>query len=233
PPPLEGRSFLLVSLLVYVLDGLAWILYYRSILIGPISIVGTLSAAYPALTVLLASVFLHERLSAWQYLGVALVLCGCAGLSYSPPDPEGEPVGRGWIPLAAGALLLWGGGQTLLKYAYTLPHCNEANAMLFMIAGGWMTLGVYGLAWGRRPAREGDHAREWLHSMLPMGMMAGGDAALTVATRYGPVSVVGPLTAAYPVVTIAFARVVLKEKITRLQYASVAATLMGMLLTVA
>ena len=46
----EGREFAFWGLLAYVLDGIAWIFYYQSLTYGPISIVGTLSAAYPALT---------------------------------------------------------------------------------------------------------------------------------------------------------------------------------------
>jgi len=47
----ENREFLIFGLLAYLLDGVAWIFYYQSIVYGPISIVGTLSAAYPAITV--------------------------------------------------------------------------------------------------------------------------------------------------------------------------------------
>ncbi|MBI3928181.1 MAG: DMT family transporter [Armatimonadetes bacterium] len=237
PPPFQeaGRAFMACVILVYLLDGVGWILYYKSILVGPITIVGTLSAAYPALTVVFAAAFLGEVLNPLQYLGVTLVLAGCMGMAYSPADPDQPRPQRGWIFMAASALVLWGGAQTLLKYAYGLPEASETNVMLYMNFGGWMTLGVYGLLRGRLPAREGtmrERTREWVHSMLPMGMMAGGDAAVIVATRYGPVSVVTPLTAAYPVVTIAFASLILKEKVTPLQYASIGATLAGMYLTI-
>jgi len=59
PPFLEeGVSpFLMSGVFAYILDGLGWVLYFESILLGPITMVGTLSAAYPALTVLLASRF--------------------------------------------------------------------------------------------------------------------------------------------------------------------------------
>lgn len=230
----QARTFLAVTVGAYMLDGLAWVLYYQSIRIGPITIVGTLSAAYPALTVLLASVFLHEVLTPTQLTGVLLVLGGCAGLSYSPPDPDQPGGGRGWIPLALAALVFWGTAQTLLKYSYGLPRADETNAMLSLVLGGWVTLGAYGLLYGRMPRGHMTHAewvRQWRHSSVPMGMMAGGDAAVIVATRYGPVSIVAPLTAAYPVVTIAFARLALHEKITRLQYFSVGCTLAGMYLT--
>jgi transporter family protein len=236
PPPFSqaGEPFLAWVTVVYLLDGVGWILYYRSILMGPITIVGTLSAAYPALTVVFAALFLGEVLSPLKYLGVGLVILGCLGLSWSPPDPQAPAGHKAWIPLATMALILWGGAQTVLKYAYSLPQADEANAMLYMIFGGWATLGVYGLLYGRKASQAGDTsaAREWLHAMLPMGMMAGGDAAVIVATRYGPVSIVTPMTAAYPLVTIAFARLVLKERITALQYASILSTLAGMYLTI-
>ena len=60
----EGQQFAFWGLLAYVLDGIAWIFYYQSLTYGPISIVGTLSAAYPALTVIFARTFLGEELDA-------------------------------------------------------------------------------------------------------------------------------------------------------------------------
>jgi len=237
----EGRSFLLVALLVYLLDGTAWVLYYKSILRGPITIVGTLSAAYPAPTILLAAIFLGERLGALQYVGVALVLFGCLGMAYEPGEGK-KTAHRGWVPLAVGALCLWAVAQTLLKYSYSLPQASESNAMLAMFGGGWLTLGVYGLLYGRRssgnePAQgssdpaippTGSATREWLRAMFPMVLMAGGDAGLLIAVKYGPVSIVTPLTAAYPVVTIIFAALVLEERVSKLQYGAIAAVLAGM-----
>lgn len=234
PPLLEGPVFAGLGVAAYVLDGLGWILYFQSILMGPITIVGTLSAAYPALTVLFAGVFLAERLTMLQYVGVAIVILACVGLSYSPADPNQKVVGRKWIPLAAGALVLWGAAQTLVKYAYGLPGANEANLAVFNTLGGFLTLGVYGLLYGRAGAVVAtlpERAREWSHSLLPMGMMAGGDLGVIIASRYGPISIVTPMTGAYPIVTIAFAALALKEKISLWQYSCIAAVLTGMFLT--
>jgi drug/metabolite transporter (DMT)-like permease len=72
--------------------------------------------------------------------------------------------------------------------------------------------------------------QEWLHSFVPMGMMAGGSLGLIIAARYGPISIVSPLIGAYPVVTLIFAAVVLKEHITRLQYGCIGAIVVGILL---
>ncbi|MEK7287840.1 MAG: hypothetical protein AAB091_04715, partial [Elusimicrobiota bacterium] len=48
----ENREFMLLGMLAYILDGAGWIMYFESIVAGPITIVGTLSAAYSAPTVL-------------------------------------------------------------------------------------------------------------------------------------------------------------------------------------
>src|ERR1700722_6426275 len=64
-PPLlsaDGRSFLELGVLAYVIDGTGWILYFESIIAGPITIVGTLSAAYPIRRVLFAWVVLADEL---------------------------------------------------------------------------------------------------------------------------------------------------------------------------
>jgi drug/metabolite transporter (DMT)-like permease len=93
--------------------------------------------------------------------------------------------------------------------------------------GGILSLGVYGILKGR----QGRHSvREYLHSFVPMGMMAGGDLGVMIASRYGPISVVVPLTGAYPVVTLAFAALILKERISKLQYGCVGAIIAGMAL---
>jgi drug/metabolite transporter (DMT)-like permease len=67
-----------------------------------------------------------------------------------------------------------------------------------------------------------------MRSFLPMGMMASGDLGVLVASRYGEISIVTPLTGAYPLVTLAFAALVLRERIILLQWGCIAAILVGM-----
>jgi drug/metabolite transporter (DMT)-like permease len=57
-----------------ILDMLANLLYLLATRAGPLSVVVTLSSLYPASTVLLARVVLHERLSSRQWAGVAFAL---------------------------------------------------------------------------------------------------------------------------------------------------------------
>ncbi len=224
----EASTFSGICLVGYLLEGTGWLLYFQAIVHGPIAIVGTLSAAYPALTILFARLFLAEALTSGQYAGVALVIGGCIGLSYAPPAPGAKITSPRWIPLSFAALVLWGTYGTILKHAYTLPGASEANALIFSTIGSAATLGTYGLLHGLR----GSHSRrEWVSSFTPMGMMAGGDIAFIVATRYGPVSLTSVITGAYPLVTVVFARYVLGERIGMWQGLSIAAILGGICLT--
>lgn len=229
-PPLlaaSGTGFLVAGVLAYLFDGLAWILYFQSIVLGPVAIVGTLSAAYPALTVVFARLFLHEELAPLQYLAVTLVIGGCLGLSYTPSSGGGQSASRRWIPLSLLALVCWAASNTIIKYSYSLPGANEANLAVCSSIGGALTLGVFGLLFGRR----GTHSvRAWVHSFVPMGMMAGGSLGLIVSARYGPISIVTPLIGSYPVVTLVYAALVLKERITPLQYGCIGSILTGMAL---
>ena len=231
PPPFaaEGRQFAFWGLLAYALDGLAWIFYYQSITYGPISIVGTLSAAYPALTVVFARSFLGEDLTIAQGAGVAAVLLGCLALAYSPPQGR-EDMHRRWMLYAGTALLIWGVSSTLIRYAYRFPEAHEANMALFIAIGGLSTLGIYGVLSG---AARGASRAEWLRAFGPMATMAVGSLLVGIAYKYGPASLVTPLAGAYPVVTLVFARIVLNERPTSLQWGGIAAVLVGMVLTTA
>lgn len=229
-PPLlaaSGRGFFEFGVLAYLFDGIAWILYFQSVVLGPVAIVGTLSAAYPALTIVFARIFLGEALTPLQYLAVVLVIGGGLGLSYAPRAGEGQSTSRRWIPFALLALLGWGTSNTLIKYAYSLPGANEANFALCSSIGGALSLGIYGLLRGRQGAHS---VRAWAHSLVPMGMMAGASLGLIIAAHHGPISIVTPLIGAYPVVTIIFAALVLKERISRLQYGCIGAIISGMIL---
>jgi len=134
-----------------------------------------------------------------------------SGLAHQPADAAHKVAGRAWIALAFSALVLWGAAQTIVKYDYSLG-ATDVNMALYSMIGALLTLGVYGLWKGR----AGTHSLiEWLRSFLPMGMMASGDLGVLIASRYGQISIVTPLTGAYPLVTLAFAAFVLRARRSR------------------
>jgi len=67
-----------ITLVAGALDMLANVLYVAATRYGLLSIVAVLTALYPASTVFLASIVLHERLTRSQWVGVGLAACGVA-----------------------------------------------------------------------------------------------------------------------------------------------------------
>lgn len=215
----------LTGTLAYVLEGIAWVCYYESIARGPVSIVGTMSAAYAAPNVLFAYVFLGERLLPHQYVGVVLVIVACVALGYAPEEGA-KKAGKSWIALALTALALWGVWQTMVKHTYTAYKVNDAQMALFNVMGAFLTLGLYGII---RGSREATQPGVWRLAAIPTAVMASGDLAVIIATQTGKVGVVTPISGAYPVVTLAVARVMLRERISRFQWAAVCVIVVGML----
>jgi drug/metabolite transporter (DMT)-like permease len=234
PDPLDpaGHAFLLTGFLAYLLDGAGWILYFQSIVGGPITLVGTLSASYPAFTALLAAIFLKEAVTSVQALGILLTLLGCMSLAV-PQDtasmgiPEKTPR-KPWIGSAILAVACWSIAQTLVKFAYSLPEAHEVTLSLPNTLGGLLTLGVYGF-WKTRgqPWPRSELSR----AFLPMGLLAGGDLWVLIANRLGPVSLVTPITGAYPAVTALYASIFLKERIRPLHGFGLLSILAGMILS--
>lgn len=84
---------LLLGVLAGCVNGLGTWLLFRSLESGAkASVAVPLTALYPVVTVLFALIFLSERLSAREWLGIGLALCGGAMLSYErqrqPSDAE-------------------------------------------------------------------------------------------------------------------------------------------------
>ena len=84
------------------------------------------------------------------------------------------------------------------------------------------------MLYGRQGATSG---KQWAHSFGPMAMMALGGLMAAIAYRKGPASIVTPLSGAYPVITLTFAMMILKERPTKLHWGGIVAILIGMVLT--
>ncbi|MDH4123585.1 MAG: EamA family transporter, partial [Thermoplasmata archaeon] len=76
---------------------------------GPISIVGSITAAYPIMVIMFAIVFLAEILTAIQAVGVGMITIGMIVLSYFHGSSENKShLSRKCFTLCIITLLLWG-----------------------------------------------------------------------------------------------------------------------------
>ncbi|MEX0991004.1 MAG: DMT family transporter [Actinomycetota bacterium] len=110
-PPMGASSTQIAILLVGgVLGAGAYLSLYKGLALGPVALVSPIVAAYAAITIVLAVVFLHERLTGLALLGTVLAL---VGVVLTATDPRalrrgGSLLGGGGIPWGISAMLLFG-----------------------------------------------------------------------------------------------------------------------------
>jgi drug/metabolite transporter (DMT)-like permease len=233
PPPFapEGREFFYYAMLSGTLEGIAGVLSFEAMASGPVSIIGPVTAAYPAVTVILAFFFLQELLIPAQYMGIALVVVACLAIAYEPSTPTGKAARRFlgmplWFVQAILAAMLWGIGGAMDSWVYSLPNANEANFMLFGVFTEVLTTGLYGLFLERKWIFS---IKEWACAAMPVTLGGIADMALYIAYIKGSASLVTTLGSAYPSVTLVYAFFVLKERLTRFHWVCIVLVFAGVL----
>jgi transporter family protein len=217
-PGSHGLGIWLQAVLAAVLSGLAYVSYYESLKRGKVSIVGTIAGAYAPWTVVLAIVFLGESMSWGEAGGVILVVASMLLFTYSTNgngEKRTELIG---IAFAVVSLFFWGTSAAVAKGAITeIGNTNFIGVYALVCPTIWL---VYWLS-REKGKFEMPKSNRWLLE-LSLLCFAGGGITLYLAIQNGPVSIVSPVTNLYPIVTIAVAKVHLKESLTARQMVALA-----------
>jgi uncharacterized membrane protein len=209
----KGTNFgagIAVATLTGVLGGSGNVALYKALQIGGEgSVVVPLTGMYPLVTVVLARVLLKERLNRIQTLGIGLALV--AIYLFSPRESLGATVTwrsafSAWMMYGLIALVLFGVACITMKFA-TRYISDELSTIFYTL--GYILLAIVIIVAG---------SVAWHVSMKNWGLgvfvgllMNGATLTLFVAYRWGKASIVTPLTALYPLVTVLLAGLVLKE----------------------
>jgi drug/metabolite transporter (DMT)-like permease len=172
---------------------------------GKAATVIPLTALYPMVTVLLAVLFLRERLNRIQLGGVFLALS--ATYLFNVTSEKGlwnSALAIGLLPL-----VLWGISGFLQKLStnhLSGPRCALAYFVAFIPV-------ALGIVW-REPVDPGRiSARLWI-LVIALGLfLAIGNFALVMAFARGKAAIIAPLTAMYPVVSVPIAILGFDEKV--------------------
>ncbi len=130
-----------------------------------------------------------------------------------------------WIPLTIATFLCWGAWAFLPRL--TIQYIGPRSAVIYEVAGG-VIVALFALAMMRfRP----DTDVRGVSLAMGAGVLgfAGALCYLYAVTR-GPVSLIAPVSALYPIVTILFAFIFLREKITLVQGVGIALGLVAIIL---
>lgn len=178
---------------------------YRGLAVGAMGIVAPISAASPVVP-LVVDAAQGSVPGALQLLGVALVLAGIAALSWEPATPGGPRLAAG-AGLAIVAALGFGlfvvgidaGADQSAPWAVVAARSASVAIALVAIVATSTQLRV---------------PRRTLPLLVGIGAFdTGANVLVALATTYGAAGIVAVLSALYPVVTVALARIVLGEEL--------------------
>lgn len=220
--PWPGESVLLAAPAA-LLGTLGLVAFYRGMAAGAISLVAPI-AATGALIPVGFGLATGERPTALQLAGIGLAVGGAVATSYEPGSesrPAKLTAGIGWALLAAVAF----GG-----YFVPMHEASEGDfvwaTLVFRITSFSLVLAAV-LVFRPRLARS---PRD-LAVLACIGLAdTSGNVLFAAAASQGLVSVVSVLASLYPVVTVALARLYLRERVTRAQEAGAVTTLAGIVL---
>ena len=205
-----------------------YILYFEALLRGNISVVATITAGSPIITILGAIAFLNEPPTLAQAAGMALLVAVILILSY-------EPLGEEWkvpvaVTLSVAILVLWGIWGILTKVAVTAPGFGPWQLLLFYSLSNFVA-GVPYYVWRRKRFPPPNPSRR-AYALGAGGflLMMGGIVASTVALSLGDASLVTAVGGCAPVVTSLVAFAFLRENATPLRILAILLFLPGILL---
>jgi drug/metabolite transporter (DMT)-like permease len=196
---------------------------YQGMAIGVVSVVAAIAATAPIVP-LLAGFALRERPSVVQLLGIGLALGGVLLLAAQPRRPVDQQRLLPGVGLALLAALAFGFFLLAVRYA---SRPDPLQGVLAVRTGSVGALIVLALLF--RP-RLTIHARDF-GSLFIVGLLdVGADVLFAIATTTGLLSIVSILASLYPVVTVLLARLVLGERISRIQLGGIVVAFAGVAL---
>ena len=196
---------------------LGFFLYFDSLERGPLLIVGPITSAYPAIIVVVALLVFEETLNPLQALGVTMTVAAVITLLYL----HGASMGRMKCPrstlgLALLAAISWGAWGILLKSALTgldiILYLGLPAIVMPPLTLGYLKLRNRGKSL-RETLKIPVYSIPLIFAVISVELEQLGFYNETLAVSTGPASLVFPVIAAYPVVTIVIAYAFLKERI--------------------
>jgi drug/metabolite transporter (DMT)-like permease len=215
----------LQAVIAAALSGISYITYYESMKHGKISILGTIAGAYAPWTVLLALTFLGETMTVAEGAGVALVIGSMLIFMHTAGTNGNRRTELLGIAFAVCSLFFWGTSAAVAKGAIEeIGDSNFIGVFAVVCPSIWL---VYWLVSQKGKIELPKTDKRILE--LSLLFIALGGVTMYLAIANGPVSIVMPITNLYPIMTIAVAKIRLKEKLNAQQVVALALLVLAIL----
>jgi drug/metabolite transporter (DMT)-like permease len=198
--------------------------------LGPV-ITSTLGNLAPLFAVALAVILLHEPLRPLQLTGLVLAVAGAVIITVTRPRDLGH--WRSWaLLLPLGGALIRGVVPPIVKLGLEIWPSPLWACLVGYIMSSLVVLIVQRIRKGSFLAEAPKSGRFW----FAVTGISNGLSALTLfaAVRHGPITLIAPLVAIYPLVTVILSAIMLKHvAITRRIVAGTVLTVAGVALVLA
>lgn len=199
------------------------IVYLRGMAIGPMGVVSPLAALIGAVLPVTYGVWLGERLSTGNVIGVMLGLLAVVAVAYTPGQLAAASI--------RGPLLALTGGAAFGLFFVLLDATPAGSGMWPLFGARLAAITLVGSLWWR--SSTGGASRSAIQLAVLSGtldMLA--NILFLLAVRSDLLSLTSLLASLYPVVVVVMARHLLAERLSVLQASGVAAALLGTALIV-
>ena len=207
--------------------GIGLMLLYQGLATGKMSVVAPVTAVLAVVVSAVAGIVLGDRLSMGAFLGVVLAIGAITLISQDGAQKATRKPGLGMAHGLAAAL---SAGVLIGVFFAALKQSSPTSGLLPLVSARLAALVVLGFVayWRRPPLRVGRDA-VWL-------IVVGGaldilaNVLYLLATRVGMLTIAATLTSLYPASTILLARLVLGERLRRIQITGLACAGVGVAL---
>jgi transporter family protein len=226
-----------VPILVIILLPIAAIVYsagylffFKGFKIGNVSIVAATMNLWAVFTMLFAFIFMGQRLSTMQSLGVFMIISGVtlASLNWSDIKNHSFKLSLGVKETALGAFffgVFWNISEVISEKIGWLP------TTLFVKFGIIVFLLLFSLLIKRELVLTKATTKTKIMVLLMGSIEAGAVAIVNYGLTIGDAILITPIASALSIVTITLAIIFLKDKVTKLQGLGMIAAIAGIIVT--
>lgn len=213
-----------------VLYAVAYLLFFKGFELGNVSIISATMNLWAVFTMLFAFIFLGQRLSTFQFVGVLMILAGVAFVSLKWDEIKNQSINlsSGVKETVLAALLF---GIFWIFSEIISENIGWLSTTLFVKVGIVLFMLLFSLLVNRE-LRVSQTSPKIMAAILFAGILEA--AALAVVNwglTIGDAILVTPISSALSMVTIAMAVLFLKEKISTLQGIGMVIVISGIILT--
>jgi transporter family protein len=222
--------YIAMGLIAATFANLGFFLYFDALEKGPVLLIGSITSAYPAIIVVAAILLLGDMLSFVQATGCVLVIAGVVSLLYLHGTATGpRKIPRVALVLSILTVLSWATWGIVLKAAL-----SGLDVLLYL---GLSTLVMPPLTLGYLKLRNRGakismpkYSLPFIFAIISVELEQLGFYTETLSVNYGQASLVFPVVASYPVVTVVLAYAFLKERLSLREALLIFAVVSGIVL---